>query len=410
VTAIGRVIVVGPASPAALIPYLGEVGRERAAAINGLGEGAVNHLVRALLGRGLEVELVTLAREVTGLHHLSGPNLDIRIGPYRSRPRHRAKDLYAVERRALSDLLSQASGDLVHAHWTYEFALPCESERRPVLVTAHDAPLTILRLTRDAYRLARTVLAYRVRLGIRTLSAVSPYLAEAWRREMAYRRPIAVVPNVAVTLPLADRQASASRTVILDVSDHGKLKNVARLIRAFGEVQRLRPDTELRLVGPGLGPGDELASWARASQLDTSVEFVGPVDHREIPCHLAEADVFVHASLEEAHSGSVCEAMYAGLPVIGGVHSGGVPWTLDGGRCGLLVDVRYPRAIADGILQLLSDPPLAKKLGTAAQRRALGVFGPEAVADGYLQAYATAVREQAAMRRSWPIGRPGRAA
>jgi len=405
VTSIGRVVIVGPASPAALAGHLSEGDSERGAAINGLGAAPVNALVTALLQHQIEVELVTLTPEVNRLHHLSGPGLDIRIGPYRSRPRHRARDFYAQERRALSDLLAMTSGDVVHAHWTYEFALPCENERRPVLVTAHDAPLTILRLAHDKYRLVRTTLAYRVRLGIRTLSTVSPYLADRWRREMAYRRPILVVPNIAVGLPLAERSASPRRQVILDISDQGRRKNVSTLIRAFGEVRRVRQDTVLRLIGPGLGPDDALARWATANGLAASVEFTGPVDHAEIPRHLAEADLFVHAALEEAHPMSVCEAMHAGLPMLGGRNSGGVPWTLDGGRCGILVDVRDPHAIAGGILRLLSDPAMAHALGSAAQRRAVGAFGPDAIVQGYLKAYASAAREQASGRGSRLVGK-----
>ncbi len=405
-TSIGRVVIVGPASPAALAEHLGDRDRERGAAIKGLAATPVNTLITALLRQQIEVELLTLTPEVTGLHHLSGPGLDVRIGPYRSRARHRARDFYAQERRALSELLAMTSGDVVHAHWTYEFALPCENERRPVLVTAHDAPLTILRLKPDKYRLARTVLAYRVRLGIRTLSVVSPHLADRWRREMAYRRPILVVPNIAVGLPPAERSTSPGRHVILDVSQQGKLKNVSTLIRAFEQVRRQRPDTVLRLVGPGLGPDDELARWATANGLAASVEFIGPVDQSAIADHLAEATVFAHAALEEAHPVSVCEAMYAGLPVLGGRNSGGVPWTLDGGRCGILVDVRDPHAIAGGILRLISDQGLARQLGTAARHRAATAFSADAVTNGYLEAYAAAAREQAPVKVSRLAGRP----
>ena len=400
-TSIGRIIIVGPGSPAALSSHLSGADSRRAAAIKGLGGGTggepVSALVRALLERGFAVDLVALTPDVTDLQHLSGPGLDIRIGPYRKRARHRARDFFAAERRAVSELLASASGDIVHAHWTYEFALSCERDRRPVLVTAHDAPLTILRLHRDAYRLARTILAYRARLGIRTMSAVSPYLAYRWRREMAYRRPIEVVPNISDGLPVAARTTRA-HPVVLDIADQDDRKNVASLIRAFSEVRRLRTDAVLRLVGPGLGPTDRLAGWARANGLDTAVEFVGEVAHSAIPYHLAEADVFAHAALEEAHPVSVCEAMHAGLPIVGGGRSGGVPWTLDGGRCGLLVDVRDTGAIAEGVLRLFADPGLAAELGRAARSRAVSTFGADAVVRGYLDAYATAIQEQAPVK------------
>lgn len=398
-TSINRVVIVAPASPAALAGHLGEADRERGAAIKGLGAPPVNTLVTALLQRQIEVELVTLTPEVTGLRHLSGPGLDMRIGPYRSRPRHHARDFFAQERRALSELLAMTSGNLVHAHWTYEFALPCVAERRPVLFTAHDAPLKVLRLVPDKYRLVRTAVAYRVRLGIRTLSVVSPYLADRWRREMAYRRPIHVVPNIAAGLPPADRITAPGQQVILDVSQHGRVKNVSTLIRAFAEVRRQRPDTVLRLVGPGLGPDGELARWSSRNGLAASVEFIGWLDdHTAIADHLAAAAVFAHTSLEESHGVSICEAMHVGLPIIGGVRSGAVPWTLAEGRCGLLADVTDPHAVAAAILRLLSDPGLARRLGSAARRRTLTTFGPDAVTRGYLDAYAATIHEQGGRR------------
>ena len=401
-TSIGRIIIVGPASPAALSSYLSGADSQRAAAIKDIGGGdggePVSALVTALLERGFAVDLIALTEDVTDLQHLSGPGLDIRIGPYRKRGRYRARDFFAAERRAVSDLLAFASGDIVHAHWTYEFALSCERERRPVLVTAHDAPLTVLRLHRDAYRLARTILAYRARLGIRTMSAVSPYLAYHWGREMAYRRPIIVVPNISDGLPVVAPRTTRAHPLVLDVADQNDRKNVASLIRAFSEVRRVRPDAVLRLVGPGLSPTDRLAAWARVNGLDAAVEFVGEVAHSAIPYHLAEADVFAHVSLEESHPVSVCEAMHAGLPIVGGRHSGGVPWTLDEGRCGLLVDVRDPGAIAEGILRLFANPGLATELGQAARNRAITTFGADAVVRGYLDAYATAIQEQAPVK------------
>ena len=394
-TSIGRIIMVGPASPAAFSSHLSGADSQRAAAIKGMGAGPVRVLVEALLERGFAVDLVTLTPQVTDLQHLSGPALDVWIGPYRKRARYRARDFFAAERRAVSDLLALASGDIVHAHWTYEFALACEHERRPVLVTAHDAPLTMLRLQRDAYRLARAMLAYRARLGIRTMSAVSPYLARRWRREMAYRRPITVVPNISAGLPVLAAHTTKAHPVVLNVSEDDDRKNVASLIRAFSQVRRLRPDAVLRLVGPGLSPTDRLAGWARANGLDTAVEFVGPVVHSAIPYHLAEADVFAHPAVEEAHPVGVCEAMHAGLPIVAGRRSGGVPWTLDEGRCGLLVDVRDPGAIADGILRLFANPGLATQLGQAARSRAVTTFSADAVVRGYLDGYATAIQEQA---------------
>ena len=74
-TSIGRIIIVGPASPAALSSHLSGADSQRAAAIKGMGAGPVRVLVKALLERGFAVDLVTLTPQVTDLQHLSGPAL-----------------------------------------------------------------------------------------------------------------------------------------------------------------------------------------------------------------------------------------------------------------------------------------------------------------------------------------------
>lgn len=55
---------------------------------------------------------------------------------------------------------------------------------------------------------------------------------------------------------------------------------------------------------------------------------------------------------------ALIEAMARGIPVIGGQSSGGVPWTLDHGRAGRLVDVRSPDAVAQAMLEFAADPGL----------------------------------------------------
>jgi glycosyltransferase involved in cell wall biosynthesis len=55
------------------------------------------------------------------------------------------------------------------------------------------------------------------------------------------------------------------------------------------------------------------------------------------------------------------EAMSAGVPVIAGVRSGGVPWTLGNGTAGLLVDVQKANDIADGLRKLHTDIELQER-------------------------------------------------
>jgi glycosyltransferase involved in cell wall biosynthesis len=83
----------------------------------------------------------------------------------------------------------------------------------------------------------------------------------------------------------------------------------------------------------------------------------------------AAVDVFALSSLHEGLSIALIEAMALGKPpVVTSV--GGLPELVEDGCHGLLVPPADPPALADGIVSILQDAALARRLGQAARRRA----------------------------------------
>lgn len=371
----------GPASPKALATWLDGSDRIRAGTLRGLGGASVNALTSALLEAGETVELVSLAMEVDEVVVLEGERLRILLAPYRARARHRARDFFRSERENVSMLVRMTSGRAVLANWTYEFALGALAvPGRPTVVIARDAPLTILRYTPDAYRAVRAALGAATRLKAAAIAANSPYLASAWRRQMLYRRPIHVLPNV---VPLSGPRLSApvvgTPPSILDVSDDGPRKNVAALVRAMPQILQTHDDVRLRLVGAGLTAKSPIAHLAERLNVRASIDFLGELDPEGVREEYLRATLFAHVSREESFGMSVAEAMSHALPVIGGTRAGAVPWVLDEGRAGLLADVRRPEAVAGAICRLLADPVLRSQFGAAAVERVRAEFSPAAV-------------------------------
>ena len=384
-------VIAGPASPRVLAEWLDRGDQDRALALPGLGGSPVNNLVHALLETGASVELVTLAPEIDERIVLEGPGLRILIGPFRRRALHRCRDVFRSERMHVQELIGQTSGSVVHAFWTYEFALGALAEpTRPTLVTAQDAPLTILRHMPDLYRLLRTAMAVTTRFRRLRLVANSPYLAAAWRRQMLYRGEIPVIPNVVV--PFANGLRSTGLTedgapLILDVSGAGRLKNVEALVRAMPRVLGDCPGARLRLLGSGLGQDSPLAALATRLEVDHAVDFLGPGDMGAVGRAHLGATLFVHPSREESFGMSIAEAMSSGLPIVGCARAGAVPWLLDSGRAGVLVDARRPANLATAIGRLLGDRSHRLALGAAARARAASMFSAQAVAASTLQLY-----------------------
>jgi glycosyltransferase involved in cell wall biosynthesis len=131
----------------------------------------------------------------------------------------------------------------------------------------------------------------------------------------------------------------------------------------------------------------------RAKGLDNGIVFHGILERDAIADVFARSPIFVHPSLEESCPMVLLEAMAAGLPIVGGAAAGGVPWVLGDGDAGVLVDVRNPAAIAQGVASLLDDTARAAAFSERAQRRAEDYFSPTVVSSAYLDAYERVRRE-----------------
>lgn len=383
------IVLSGPVNPSQLAEWLAPEARELALLLPGLRGTSLTNLARGFLEAGRNVEVVTLAPEVSEPLLLEGAMLRLLIGPYRPRPRDRCLDVFRLERRSVRKLLAATSGRVINAHWAYEFALGAAGfENRPLVVTLHDAPLGVFRRRPSVYLSVRTAMAAAVRFRRGALTAVSEYTAAAWRRQMLDRRPIAIIPNL-VSIPAlgAKTKRGRPRPVILEVAAAGRLKNVAALVRAMPAILSAHPAARLTLVGPGLTPDSDLGGLADRLGVAASIEFRGVLDQAALDPLFRRATVFAHASLEESQAMSISEAMAYGLPVIGGERAGGVPAQLDGGRAGLLVDTSRPEEIAAAVSQILSDPALAGQLGGAARKRAVERFSAAAVTASYLEVY-----------------------
>lgn len=391
----GAIVLVGPASPRQLARWLSGTDRERALELPGLGGSALTGLIEAFLETGNSVELVTLAKEIEeGTLVFEGSQLRILAGPYRRRARERGRDLMRQERRRVRELLLQTSGPVVNAHWPYEFALGAlPSRARPVIVSLHDAPLTVLRHDLDPYRAVSLAAAVATRCHRIALTAVSSYTAAKWRRQMLDRRSIRVIPNV-VPIPSAETGSAAkSRSpVILEIASDSPLKNVAALIRAMPAILATHSEAQLILAGPGLGSGSRSHELAERLGVAGKIEFLGEIERAELDPLFRRATVFAHASREESFGMSLAEAMSYGLPVVGGRNAGGVASLLDGGRAGVLTDTGRPAAIAAAISSLLEDRGRRESLGESARRRVLSHFSAPAVAGAYLDVYERAAR------------------
>jgi glycosyltransferase involved in cell wall biosynthesis len=359
----------------------------------------ISELVRGLVARGHRVTLFALDPASRAPKSFVGTNLEIRVVP--CRPGKRARDGFRVEREGLQAAMTETRCDVVHAHWTYEFALAALSSPHPCVVTAHDAPLGVLPfmpLAAWPYWLVRVSIAGLVSRRARTVTAVSEYVARHFKRVFRYRREIDVIPNpVADKLlamqPRSDAPTGQPPVFVSSLTGFSRRKNGILSLRAFSLVRQKVPDARLVLFGSGHGPGEAAERWAQQHRLTSGIDFRGQRPYPEVLSFIREeASAVVHPALEESFSMVAAEAMALGVPVVAYRHAGALSDTL--GSAGVLLSNQAtPESFAALMERSVTDPSLRTHVSLLGRREALARFRMNEVLSRYERAYASAIAE-----------------
>lgn len=351
-------------------------------------------------------ELLQMGHRVTAITHdaalpqdggvvvRQGPGFSFQVCPARPRAWRfngwlpgRAVDFFARERALIRQQMLAAAPDLVHAHWTYEFALAALDQPAPHLITCHDAPAVVLRFNRNLYRAVRYMMARQVLRRGKAFTTVSDYMARAL--SPALRSAPTVIPNPISPQALAlgrDRSLPVTRRVVMVCNGWDRRKNPKPGLRAFAVWRQAEPSAELHLYGADFGPGEAAQRWAQAQGMDAGVHFHGRLSHARLLVQMAAADMLLHTSLEESFGVVLAEAMALGLPVVAGRNSGAVPWILEAdaaGRvaCGRAVDVSAVDAIAGALVAVFKAG--YADMSAAGRRSATQRFAVSSIAAAY---------------------------
>ena len=176
------------------------------------------------------------------------------------------------------------------------------------------------------------------------------------------------------------------RRVALSASAKRAHKNLVRLLEALA---LLPEDNRPVLVLPGYTTEHEaeLRERARVLSIEGDVRFVGWLAAADLEGLYALADVFVFPSLYEGFGLPVLEAMARDLPVASSDRSALAEVA---GDAALLFDPESPRAIADAMATLLTDPAEARRRRAAGRHQAAR-FTWDATARGMLSSYERAL-------------------
>ncbi len=279
--------------------------------------------------------------------------------------------------------------DIVHA--LHPLLIPTRRARQ--VVTVHD--LDFLRHPERTTAEIRRDYAALVRRDVPRAAAVvvvSHHTARAVQQELGVGADRLVICRPGIPSWIGDPvdRRPPSDGYVLFVGTLEPRKNLGQLLDAWELLARSRPDSLPRLrVAGGLHPlGAGWADRMAAPPLNALVDYAGYVDGDKRRALYEGARLLVLPSLNEGFGLPVLEAMALGIPVVTS-NRGALPEVA--GDAGLMVDAEDPRALAEAIDAVLSDPSRAERMSRDGLTRA-AAYRWETAADRLYHAYTRLLR------------------
>jgi len=355
--------------------------------INGLKFGRsvpISDLAISLIELGHDVTVIGIVGAADSVLSMKTENgVKLIYVPGRRQEKLKAITFYSVERKSILSQIASARPDVVHAHWTYEYALAAQDSGLPHVITVHDEPWEILRDFRNLYFFLRLLIAIRVRSrSSENFVFVSEYIRSLWNQRM-FATGGEVIPNMN-RLSIVKSNQSARLNHVITVGNTNRRKNIRGLLAAWQMALLINPNLRLHIVGPGLGAGDSLAKEFDSKFEFGQVTWHGPVGRRDLSNLYSRCKVLVHPSLHESFGLIYLEAFASNLGIITFAKSGSATEVV--GNAGLILEDDSPKSLSDAILNLTANQTLLNQLTENGKSR-LAQYSSSIVTPMYISLY-----------------------
>ena len=359
----------------------------------------VRQLASALGELGMKIDIFTREHsDVTNRVETIGSNvrvIHINVGE----PDAHLDDLYDL----LPDFLEQLNKfreeegleyDVVHSHYWLSSWVGRELSQElaiPHVVTFHT--LSLIKMQSRAgeeEQSERSVIETKVIATADRIIAFSPHERDAMARLYAAdANKITLVPcgvDLEVFRPLNQKAVRSSlglngEKILLYVGRVEPIKGLDLLVETAAQMDS-EDGVRMIVVGADVNGDremDRVRQLAREKDLEDKIDFVGQVDHDDLPLYYNAADVCVVPSYYESFGLVALESMACGTPVVA-TRVGGLSTIVHHGRTGYLKSWRCPEAFANSVEMIISSNGLQQSMGEAARKRAEGMGWDNAAA------------------------------
>jgi glycosyltransferase involved in cell wall biosynthesis len=237
--------------------------------------------------------------------------------------------------------------------------------RKPVIAQVHHLHQDVV--CRELSRPLASIIAWAERTIAKVYNhiiAISP----STRQELIERlgmKPerITVIPN-GVDVNKYRPGPKDSRPTVLWVGRIKRYKNLDHLLKAYKQVKKEEPDTQLVIIGTG-GHEESIKKLAKKLELE-DVHFLGRVTEKEKVRWMQRSWIITSTSAKEGWGISVLEAAACGTPTVA-YDVAGLRDSVKNMETGLLVPFNNINALSDAITNILVDDGLRNRISRGAR-------------------------------------------
>lgn len=390
-----RIGIVGPFNPAFIADYLEEKD------IPSINEAAtaVNTLVRELLEQGQEVKVFTQHTLLLQEYRvLKGRAVEVFMIPTGILPNllgfhQMIVGQFYLPKRIAKFIKKQIDNlDVLHAHWTYEYARAASllSDRIPVYDTVRDWCPYQLSIMKGRSRLDWQLKSLTFRKVMAdnniTFIANSGYTCNMIKKSYP-DKIVPIIPNPIDKSWILKKKKNNTQHKIVSIATGllSSRKNIGKLLEAFAMYRQKYENATLHLVGDYDNSNEVYLKWKKNGLLE-GVMMHGALKHDALAELLDQMSCLVHPSLEETFGNILLEAMSRCVPCIGGNDAGAVPDVLGHGKYGLVCDIKNPQSIYEAMLKI-NKPEIAQQLQRDATKMLMENYSSEVIAKKHIELF-----------------------
>jgi rhamnosyl/mannosyltransferase len=277
---------------------------------------------------------------------------------------------------SLPILLSRERPDVVHLHSPYpigEISQLYFGKAKKVLLTYHSDVIRQKGLLRFYKPFLKKILSVSDQIIVTSENYMksSPHLHD-------FIHKCTVIPLGIDLSPFLQRDSKNADSIkqrygspiILFVGKLRYYKGLQYLLEAMSNISA-------KLIVIGNGPMEkEWRNFASMLNMHDKVFFLGEIGGDQLSAYYQAADIFVLPACERSEAFGLVqvEAMASGLPVISTELGTGTSFVNKNEVTGLVVRPKDSNLLRDGILYLINNPTLRRKMGNSGRERAINEF------------------------------------